>query len=173
MVEGIGPVEILVILFMGIFLIIWYWSIAEMCKKAGEPWWKGVIPVYNIYVLLEIAQIPGWLMILFFIPIINSIFALYFVYRLSKIFGYGIPFLLVLVLFPYIGFIWLGFGPSKYKGPQQPTGMSSTGANKERKEGPPSHICESCGEKYYSNRTVEINECRKCGGVNVVRNSGK
>jgi ribosomal protein L37AE/L43A len=32
---------------------------------------------------------------------------------------------------------------------------------------PPSHVCQSCGEKYFTNRDVEIKQCRACGGVRV------
>jgi hypothetical protein len=33
----------------------------------------------------------------------------------------------------------------------------------------PSHVCESCGETYFTDRDAEIPECRACGGVRVVR----
>jgi len=32
---------------------------------------------------------------------------------------------------------------------------------------PPSHVCENCGEKYYSNPDLDIKQCRACGGVRV------
>lgn len=31
----------------------------------------------------------------------------------------------------------------------------------------PSHVCESCGEEYYTNPEMEIHSCRECGGVKV------
>lgn len=31
----------------------------------------------------------------------------------------------------------------------------------------PSHVCESCGEEYYTESGIEIPECRTCGGVRV------
>lgn len=34
---------------------------------------------------------------------------------------------------------------------------------------PPSHVCQSCGEKYFTDPDVEIRECRACGGVRVDR----
>lgn len=34
-------------------------------------------------------------------------------------------------------------------------------------EGDPSHVCESCGEEYFTDPTVDIETCRGCGGVKV------
>lgn len=31
----------------------------------------------------------------------------------------------------------------------------------------PSHVCESCGEEYYTEAGADIPECRACGGVRV------
>lgn len=40
-------------------------------------------------------------------------------------------------------------------------------ATAEEEKRPASHVCESCGEKYYSDPSVEIKECRACGGIRV------
>jgi len=31
----------------------------------------------------------------------------------------------------------------------------------------PSHVCQSCGEAYYTDPEMEIGTCRECGGVKV------
>lgn len=36
-------------------------------------------------------------------------------------------------------------------------------------DGEPSHVCQSCGEEYYTDPATEIEECRACGGVRVDR----
>ena len=33
----------------------------------------------------------------------------------------------------------------------------------------PSHRCQSCGEKYFTDADTEITECRRCGGTKVER----
>ena len=33
----------------------------------------------------------------------------------------------------------------------------------------PSHVCESCGEEYFSDPEIEIDTCRSCGGIKVER----
>ena len=42
--------------------------------------------------------------------------------------------------------------------------LVSRGETDERE---PSHVCQSCGEEYFTNPTTEIEECRSCGGVRV------
>lgn len=32
---------------------------------------------------------------------------------------------------------------------------------------PASHVCQSCGEKYFTEPGIDINECRACGGIRV------
>lgn len=33
----------------------------------------------------------------------------------------------------------------------------------------PSHVCQSCGEEYYSRWDGDVDTCRECGGVKVER----
>lgn len=33
----------------------------------------------------------------------------------------------------------------------------------------PSHVCQSCGEEYDTDPGVDIDSCRRCGGVKVER----
>ena len=55
---------------ISIFMIICIWKIN---KKAGKPGWASIIPIYNIIVLFEIAQINPIMILLLFVPIANII----------------------------------------------------------------------------------------------------
>jgi len=46
-----------------------------MFEKAGEPGWVGVIPIYNLYVLVNITGNAWWWFVLLFIPVINFLAA--------------------------------------------------------------------------------------------------
>lgn len=37
----------------------------------------------------------------------------------------------------------------------------------EAERGDPSHVCQSCGEEYYTTPGMNIRTCRNCGGVKV------
>ena len=47
-----------------IFVIFWYILLViagwKIFKKAGEPGWKSIIPIYNFYMLYKIVDMQGW-----------------------------------------------------------------------------------------------------------------
>ena len=93
--------------------------IAAMWKvftKAGKPGWASIIPIYNMVVLLDIAGKPVWWIILFFIPIVNLIFAILTYVGLADRFGKGGGFAVGLILLGIIFFPILGFGGAQYRG---------------------------------------------------------
>lgn len=87
-----------------------------MFEKAGQPGWAAIIPFYNIYVLTQIAEKPGWWLILFFIPLVNLIASIMVWSAISTRFGKGDGFTVGLVLLSFIFIPILAFGDAKYKG---------------------------------------------------------
>ena len=118
--------------FMGIFWLIWLAVVivvlAGMWKiftKAGQPGWAAIIPIYNIYILLQIVGRPTWwlaLLLLAFIPVIGSfaVLAVMFViyWDLAKSFGKDIGYAIGLVLLGVVFVPMLGFGSAQYIGPK-------------------------------------------------------
>ncbi len=124
--------------------LIWYIVLAvasfRIFKKAGEPGWKGLIPVYNTYVQYRFSWETRyfWYMILTMAVggilsslgdgegAINTVgdvvsfvgWAIWVIgeYRLSRSFGHGIPFTVGLVLLGPVFRMILGFGKSRYLG---------------------------------------------------------
>ena len=68
--NGGGGIELLAVLALTIVIFAGFWKTFE---KAGEPGWAGLIPIYNLYVLVRISGNAWWWFILFFIPVINFI----------------------------------------------------------------------------------------------------
>lgn len=101
-------------LALGIFLLLALWKIFT---KAGKPGWASIIPIYNIWVELEIVGRPGWWLLMMLIPGVNIIFSIIVLFDLAKSFGKGSGFGFGLLLLPYIFFPILGFGDAQYKGP--------------------------------------------------------
>jgi len=113
-------------LVVGVLVIAGMWT---MFAKAGRPGWAAIIPIYNTYVLTKVAGRPGWWLILYFIPLINVIFALIILYDLSKAFGHGFWTWLGLWLLPFIFFPVVGLGSSRYTLPKyRSTASSPSGA---------------------------------------------
>ena len=97
-----------------IFMIVSIWTIFS---KAGKPGWAGIVPIYNIIVLLEIVGKPWWWLLLFLIPIVNIIFLIWTINLLSKSFGKSEGFTIGLILLGFIFFPILAFGDATYARP--------------------------------------------------------
>lgn len=101
-----------------IYLIIIVLTFAGMWKtfeKAGQPGWGAIIPIYNIYLMTQIAQKPAWWIIMFFIPLVNIVFAIMMYNEIAKKFGQGIGITIGLLLIPFAFFPMLGFGDATYQ----------------------------------------------------------
>jgi len=84
-------------------------------SKAGRPGWGAIIPIYNVVLLLEIAGRPIWWIILFFVPIVNFIVAIFVAIDVAKNFGKGVGFGLGLAFLGFIFYPILGFGSARYQ----------------------------------------------------------
>jgi hypothetical protein len=102
-------------LILAIFLIASLW---KLFTKAGKPGWAVIIPIYNLIVLLQIVGRPvWWILLIFFVPVVNFIIWIIVLNELSKSFGKGIGYTIGLFFLPIIFFPILGFGSDKYVGP--------------------------------------------------------
>ena len=117
-----------------ILMIIAWWKIFA---KAGEAGWKSLIPVYNTYVFCNIIGINFWIYVLavpFVIGIIDAIVGtqsnlvvilqaayvlfidILFAIKLGDTFKKGAGFKVGLFFLPFIFYLILAFGNSKYTG---------------------------------------------------------
>jgi hypothetical protein len=61
MTEASVAVQLLLSLLMWTAAAATYIGTALVFNKAGEKWWKGLIPIYNIWVETKVGQSPpGW-----------------------------------------------------------------------------------------------------------------
>ena len=64
----------IIYLLIVVLLLVSMWKVYE---KAGRQGWEGIIPIYNLYVMLQIINRPWWwLLIMIFVPIANIIFSI-------------------------------------------------------------------------------------------------
>lgn len=108
---GVGLVFLLIWLAVVIVIIAGMWKVFT---KAGQPGWACIIPIYNIYVLTQVAGKPGWWVILFFIPIVSIVMAIIVTAGVAKNFGKDVGFVLGLIFLPFIFYPILGFGSATY-----------------------------------------------------------
>ena len=95
-----------------ILMIAAMWAVF---KKAGEPGWAALIPIYNIMVLLKIAGKPMWWVILMLIPFVNIIVLIIAIVGLARNFGKGAGFALGLVFLAPIFYPILAWGDAQYQ----------------------------------------------------------
>ena len=100
-------------LIIVIAIIAGLWKVFE---KAGKPGWAVLIPIYNIYVLLQICGRPWWWLLLLLIPIVSLVIMIIVYLDLVKKFGQPGWHVLGAIFLPFVYFPWLGFGPATYQG---------------------------------------------------------
>lgn len=123
---GFGMMWMVFIFAIIIISIIASWKIFT---KAGKPGWASLIPFYNIYVLLQIAHMPGWWLLAFFIPILNLVASIMLAVNLAHAFGKSTAYGIVLLwLFNGIGMLMLAFGDAKYQGEGSQVAVAKTTA---------------------------------------------
>ena len=103
-----------IILYLGFisFFVICYWKVFE---KANQPGWGVLIPFYNLYLMLKIADKPGWWLILLLIPLVNIVFAIILSIAIAEKFGKSTGFGLGLAFLGFIFYPILAFGDAKYQ----------------------------------------------------------
>lgn len=85
-------------------------------RKADEPGWASIIPVYNILTAIKVAGKPWWYILLLLIPVVNIVIAVLILNGLSKSFGQGGWFTVGLFFLRCVFVPILGFGKSQYVG---------------------------------------------------------
>ena len=95
------------LLILALYLVSWY----KMFEKMGRQGWEGLIPIYNMVILLEVIKKPWWwVLLMLFIPIVNIVFMILAFIELSKRFGQGTAFAIGLTFLGFIFFPLLAFG---------------------------------------------------------------
>ena len=101
-----------ILVFMSILLAFCLMYIFE---KSGRNGFYALIPIYNIIILLKITEKPVWWFVLFLIPIVNLVIAIWVTNILSKKFSKSEGFTIGLVLLPFLFYPVLALDDSEYK----------------------------------------------------------
>ncbi len=101
-------------LAVAVFSIVTMWIIF---KKAGQPGWAILIPIYNLIVLLKVVNLDWWHVLIFiFVPFASVVYAILIPLRLAKVFGKPTSFGVLSIFFSIITNAILAFGEAKYQG---------------------------------------------------------
>lgn len=105
--------------FAGIFLFMLLIAVAiyaymaitlmKIAKKTGTPSaWMAWVPILNLYLMVKVAQKPGWWFLLLFVPFLNIIFAALIWAQISKLLGKP-EWLGLLILVPVANIVLPGY----------------------------------------------------------------
>jgi hypothetical protein len=101
------------LLIIQVLMIISWWKVFS---KAGEPGWAILIPIYNVFVMCNVAKKPGiWVLLIFLLGII---FIWPLMISIAKNFGKGAGFGVGMVLLPVIFVPILAFSKSAVYNPE-------------------------------------------------------
>ena len=101
----------LISLAIFVLLIVSMWKVFV---KAGQAGWASIVPIYNIIIMLRIAQRPWWWIFLMLIPLVNFVIVLLVLIDIAKHFGQGAGFGIGLFFLGFIFFPILAFGDAQY-----------------------------------------------------------
>lgn len=107
-------VVLLIQLAIAVAIIAGIW---KTFAKAGQPGWAAIIPIFNVYILLKVANRPWWWLLLMLIPLVNLVIAIIVALDVAKAFGKGTGFGLGLAFLGFIFYPILGFGSATYTQP--------------------------------------------------------
>ena len=153
---------------IGIFMIVCMWKIFT---KAGKEGWKSIIPIYNIIVLLEIAELPTWYIVLYIIPVVN-IYALFKTYiELAHKFGKSTGFGVLMVFFSIVCFPILAFDSSAYQSGSysENTNYSNTNMNTNSFNNNLNNYSNTTNQ--FNGQSVQTNTLNSMNQVNSVASS--
>ena len=99
-----------------VLLVFTLFSLSKIFKKASMSGVSAWIPIYNIYTLVEVANLDSIYTLLLFIPFVNLYFYFKLCMAMAKVFKKKESFAFVLFFLPFIGFPILAFGSYDYFG---------------------------------------------------------
>ena len=99
-----------------VIFILYLISMMKIYKKANRAGVAAIIPVYNLWILLEIVNLPKWYIVLFFVPGVNIYIYFKAMFILAKLFRKNKSFAYLMIFLPFIAMPILAFGDNEYMG---------------------------------------------------------
>lgn len=112
---GAAAALLFTVIFSAVYLllvvaiyVVSSWFLSKIFVKAGEPGWKGWVPVYNSWTFLELGGQAGWWALVAFVPFVNLVAAVFLclaAYNIGLRFAKSGVWVVLYILVPYV---WWG-----------------------------------------------------------------
>jgi hypothetical protein len=110
--SGINTEPMATLVVLGILLLVWLlvcYCLKRICLKCGsEPGILIWIPILNIIPMLNAAGLSGWLIILFFIPLVNFITGLVMWAKICQARGKS-AWLVIMIFIPILNLLFIPY----------------------------------------------------------------
>jgi hypothetical protein len=113
--DSMSSVELGLLAISLVATVIQIAGIWKTFNKAGERGWGAIVPIYNIYLMIKVADKPWYWLLLFFIPVLNVILYLYVQWEVGEKFGLGVIGKLIFMILAPLSYVATGFGSYTYK----------------------------------------------------------
>lgn len=95
-----------------ILILVSWWKVF---KKAGQPGWAAIVPIYNTIVKLQIAGLPEWyVLLILLVPIANIVMTVMMIIEIAHKFNKSTGFAIGMIFLPVIFLPILAFSNSEY-----------------------------------------------------------
>jgi hypothetical protein len=108
-----GCIPAILVIALVVVSMVGMWKVFD---KAGKPGWASIVPIYNLYILMEIAEKPMMWFILALIPCVNIYIMIMVALEVAKKFGKDQMYGIGLALLPFVFYPMLGFSSAQYQG---------------------------------------------------------
>ena len=107
---GMGLATVLVCVVIGLAFYLFYCYCAKrICEKCGvNPGILIWIPIVNLIPLLQVAKMAVWLIILFFVPIVNLVVAIMMWAKICTARGKS-PWLVIMMFIPIVNIVFIPY----------------------------------------------------------------
>ena len=104
------------LVFFLVFVVVPIAGMWKIFTKAGKPGWAAIVPIYNLYVTLQIIDRPAWWLVLMIIPVVNFVIGFLVLLELAGVYGKGAGYAIGMFILPFVFIPLLGFGSAQYEG---------------------------------------------------------
>lgn len=163
---------LIVMLIIYVACVVGYWKVFE---KADKPGWHSIIPFLNSYDLFEIGGVKGGYSFLILIPFVGWLIYLFFAVKsyigISRAFGKGDAYAVLLFFLSPIGFILLGFGKDTYNASLMTAAKNTATNNQPQTNNEPNAQVNQASSVNPTTPSSPINQNSQVSQVSQVNNS--
>jgi hypothetical protein len=109
---GAGPAKLMLFVMCALALVT-FAALWRLFERGGQAGWKSLIPIYNMYVMLQIAGKPTWWLVLMFVPLVGLFVMVSVWAAIVRRFGYKTVYVAGVLFLPFIFIPLLAFGDAK------------------------------------------------------------